>query len=409
MAFEQLASKSNVLEALAIVRKQGLLGLVVAAFWFTGCGSGDVNVSSFSSSGNPASGDVRVSGRVVSEGGSGLPGVRLIANERTSDAKVETVSGPDGSFDVSLPAGVYDIGMDRTGDSQTATCFYGPIPLVSDLRRDLVLRSSNGKAAGTVFGKLLLQPGVPAANRRFNLRSGHLSGANTPQSQSFSTAADGSFEQVLSSEEELGLDIEVFDGQGVFDEFIDIGKLKKPAYVEFATELPLAANRLRSDESDPPLPTPVSSKAGDFTPFNSLQSVPDPTNGPNLLVFRDGLLPVDGVERHFFDGANDQQTGVATGLMTQAVALQFNAYRGYAVSGLIKIAKNGSWWWTYGINVNPDSSSYFEFEDQTTDVYKLHVFVSGLYWHKVSYNSSQPDIQGMATVDPLSNLSSPNQ
>lgn len=374
------------------MKNQIVINLLLTAALLPGCGSSpnDIVSNNFVSN-TPVStdGGFNLRGRIVNEQGEGQSGVRLIANERTSDAKIETISGPGGQYQLSLPAGVYDVGLDRPGDAQTATCFYGP--LTPDLPvSDLVLHSSNGQPAGTVSGKLWLRPGVPASNRKVSLRSAHLTGPQTPLSLTTTTAFDGTFRQVLSSQKEIGVDVEVFDSLQNFDEFIEIGKLSKPAYVEFFTELPVATNRLRSDETDAPERLDLAAKAGEFTLFDKLDTRPDPQGGPGYLVFSQGLLPVSKTQYTFFDG-----------IITPPVALQFNKYRGLVASGPIRVDRNGSWWWTYAVNIKPDSRSYWLFEDETTDQYSLSVYLTSS-WHKVSYNSDKPNIQGIATLDPTS-------
>ena len=369
-----------------------LMGFSLSAvLLFSGCGDSDQTSSqgALGSSTFPTG----LSGQIIDEGGQAQAGGRVIANERTSDAKVEGVSGSDGRFQLSLPAGVYDVGIDRAGDSSTATCFYGPVSVASFTNQDLILRSARGRAAHEVWGQLYLTPGVPAASRKINLRSGHFADPEAPEAVSGVTSGQGSFSLLLSSEQELGLDLEVFNGAGQFDEFIDIGKLSKPCYLEFSTELPVAANRLRSDQADidSEVVQAQASPPDGFQLFNHLESKPDPMGGPAELLLTQGLLPVSSYTYQIFDG-----------IMTPAIQQQFDTYRGLVASGPLRVDKNGSWWWTYAVNIKPDQKSYWQFEDQTGDDYSLSVYITS-YWHKVSYNSSKPEIQGVATLDPTQN------
>lgn len=88
-----------------------------------GCGSS----SSDSGQAAPTPPAGAISGRVVTEQGQGQSGVQVVVHERTTNAKTETVSDSDGRFRLDVPTGTYDLGLDRNGDMQTATCHYGPI------------------------------------------------------------------------------------------------------------------------------------------------------------------------------------------------------------------------------------------------------------------------------------------
>ena len=368
------------------MKKQHLLGLLIAACLLYGCGSSDS--FEFTDLGLPPTEHV-LSGRVVGESGDAIAGVRLIANERTTDAKFETTSGTDGRYQVQLPTGVYDIGLDLPGDTQTSTCFYGPVNVDRGQQSDLVLRQSGGQPDAFVSGRLWLTPGVPAASRRVVLRSGHLPGPETSPTVETVTDLDGSFSLLLSSEEELGVDLEFFDAQGDFDQFIDFGKLSKPVYLEFMTDLPVARNQVRSDEGQesPSAGAEVLAQQNTFTLFSTLQSIVDP-GAPQFgryLLFRDGVLPVDKQNRNFF-----------TEIVTPAVNTEFQQYKDLVVdSGQIRVDSNGSWWWKYAVNIKADGRSYWQFEDETGDAYSLSIILTSR-WHKVSYNSSKPNIVGLA-------------
>ena len=358
-----------------------LISLTLAGVLIAGCGS---SFTSTGDNGSPLNGSLSsgLSGRVLGETGGGQAGVRLVVHERTSNYKGETISNSDGIFQLTLPPGVYDLGLDREGDSQTATSFYGPVTVTGQESQNFVLRASNGRPNGQIFGQLFLKSGVPAANRKVNLRSAHLprnaDGSMPAQSVSGTTGADGTFQLELSSDRELGVDIEAFDANGNFDEFIDIGKLSKPAYVKFQTETQSPANRLRSDESETTLAANQTSRPTDFAPYSQFFAPPP--------SWSNGLIPVSSYNYQMFDEIQTQEAAdrVFDYLQVSDVSVP---------SGLLRVDRNGSWWWKYAVNVHTGDTGLYEFTDETGDTYRLTIFQQLVtYTHKVSYNSKMPII-----------------
>jgi len=336
-------------------------------------------------------------GKVVSPTGTPLPAVQVVVHERITHARVEAMTGPDGLFNLELSPGVYDLGLDRAGDSQSATCFYGPLVNPSTASGIFVLQSAQGLPAGQVFGKIWRTPGVPAVNRSLTLRPGvrHSGRGPVPASQSSQTAGDGSFVFQLGSNEEISLDIEVSEETGGLDEWIDVAKRRKPCYVELAVEQSEVENLLRCNESELN-DTPATPKPRTHNLSAGLTSAPDGVirfesqvddRDPEVLfaILIRGLLPVSKTVYNISDIAELSAFGFAW----QAEGDLFRATS-------IKVDNNGSWWWKYAVNIFPKSSeagsSYWTFTDQSPDSYALSVFRYAR-WHKVSYNSAAPNIQ----------------
>ena len=60
---------------------------------------------------------------------------------------------------------------------------------------------------------------------------------------------------------------------------------------------------------------------------------------------------------------------------------------------MLRVDRNGGWWWTYAVNVHTGDIGVYEFTDETGDTYRLTIFQQLVtYTHKVSYNSKMPDI-----------------
>ncbi|MBN9417427.1 MAG: carboxypeptidase regulatory-like domain-containing protein [Candidatus Eremiobacteraeota bacterium] len=260
-----------------------LLTLACALYIF-GCGSSDSS-QGFGQANGSNGNAVTLSGRAVDENGSPLQGIAIKAQDRTSGQEFAIVSNSDGSFQISAPGGVYDVVLDRAGDSQVATSYYGPIVPNSGTTRDFVLHNRGGRANDAIYGKIELTPGSAAAGRQLNFNPGsarNYQGSVLPDSLTkVTTQADGRFEASLGHADEVALDLEIPDAGGALDEWIRIEKLNKPAYVEVATEQSDVENVLRANENPPSLAstsnTGVKSGAvsnlGLFTPFQlSLES-----------------------------------------------------------------------------------------------------------------------------------------
>lgn len=371
--------------------------------FMVGCGgSSDLNSPAGSSAGSNSG--TTLSGRVVSESGASLEGVRVVVHERTSNFKATGVSGRDGSFTLQVEPGVYDLGLDKEGDMQTATCFYGPVDAGGE-QANFVLKNSGGRPPEKLFGRIWLQPGNPANQRSLTLRPGH--GQVTPDKKNppvtLNTNSDGSFETALASKGETGLDVEVSTASGSLDEFVDIGKLAKPCYVEIATEQSPVVNRLRSNQSELPLAGSVKPSVGLSASLTSA-AVPALTKF-NLRTARVGLSGTDGALTAFLEGGLlqvDKETthhflDIVNNVPREADGDLYNLVNVLYESN-IRLADNGSWWWKYAVNLSVNLDTIWNFTDQTNDTYSLYIFnKSGT--HKVSYNSDKPAIQAMTYVE----------
>lgn len=111
---------------------------LVAGLWLVGCGAeGGESGSAFSSGGSVPI-QSTISGRVISERGTPEAGVRVIVHARTNNARSEAISAADGTFLLPVTAGVYDIMLNREGDSQSASCYFGPVEPAGS-SRDFIL------------------------------------------------------------------------------------------------------------------------------------------------------------------------------------------------------------------------------------------------------------------------------
>lgn len=215
-----------------------------------GCGSSD-SFQGFNQTVPASTTSATLSGRVVDENGAPLQSIGVKVQERTTGQEILILSSNDGTFQITAPNGVYDLTLDRMGDSQVATSHYGPI--LTDSSKDFVLHNRGGRANDVVFGKIETVPGTAAASRELNFNPGYARNYknNTlPESLAkVTTQADGRFEVSLGHADEAGLDLEIPDSSGSLDEWVQIDKLDKPAYVEVAVEQSGVENRLHINES----------------------------------------------------------------------------------------------------------------------------------------------------------------
>ncbi len=178
-----------------------------------------------------------LTGVVKGEDGAPLSGVQLVAMERVSHETRKATSEADGTFTLLLAGGVYDVGLDAEDDPTTATCFYGPLSVTGQQSHNFVVRNAGDRPAGQVFGRILSQDGLPAANRSISLRPGFAKNADVSLREavlSSTTEADGSFQMELPFAADAGLDLELNNDDGTLDEFIDFGKKAKPCYLEIS-------------------------------------------------------------------------------------------------------------------------------------------------------------------------------
>lgn len=368
-----------------MIKANRIGALLLAGSFVIGCGGSNDPV--FSTGGGGTSVSPTLSGRVRDQSGNPAGNVRVVAHERTTHAKLETMSNPDGSFSFGTAEGVYDLGLHRD-DAQTATCFYGPVFPDAGTSQVFQLRGVQGRSPDEVFGKLYSRQDVPAGNRRLVLRpmATVTGGAIELDDVEVRTAADGSFSARINTDHELAMDLDIFDRSGTLDEWVDIGKLRKACYVELVTDTEAPENRLRANESEvgdqqEPLRAQVSNPPDGYIPYDVLVT----PNGTQVNVyFRGGQIPV-GSRNYVLRNLGD----IPSFPTIDSTSSYYDTK--------LRVADNGMWWWDYAMNVCPGvSNTSWSFEDNTADDYSLSVDDGGS-WHKVSYNSDSPDLRDFTT------------
>lgn len=267
--------------------KRTLALALALALTLGGCGGSNDFARDDSGSSQTVLQQSGLTGRVVGEDGAPLVGVRMVMQERTTRQETQAVSGGGGRFFAELPPGVYDVGLNLEGDPERATAFYGPVTVDPVQRRDFVLPLVGGQPAGRVFGRVFSRHGVPAAQRKVVARPGFLAGKGDGNDDllavSTLTGGDGSFSLDLGTSAEIGMDLEISESDGTLDEFIDVGKLSKPLYLEFTVEESPVENQLRVHEAAPEesafglLSTSPGEIASTITKFTDLVRITDRT------------------------------------------------------------------------------------------------------------------------------------
>ena len=372
-----------------------LLGCALALF-VSGCGSSTDFVVQNSA---PNSASSTLSSLVTDPQGAAAQGVRVIAQERSSGRQFEGVTAPDGTILLSLPAGVYDVGLDREGDSSSATCFYGPVIVEGPVQRSFVLQSSGGLPAGRVFGTLFRTPGVAFANQKLVLRPGavlgDITGIDWSAPATLTTDENGRFSADLASGHEYALDLELYDGADNLDEFIDISKRDKPCYVEFSTDESSVNNRFRCNESDLADSFPQRAiSAQTITPVEvrPFSSCFIDTSKDLMVMEGASLPPLSGSSPQYLSDLVpsvpvDSNYDKLIGLMTTRGPVGDDGCQ-------LLVDTDHAWYWgNYAVHVNPDRPSNFTFFDNTNDHYNLGIDNADNIWHRVSYRSSNPAIQ----------------
>jgi len=326
----------------------------------------------------PAASAARFSGKVLDPSGVGQSGVLMQFEERTTNARVELVTGADGTYSAELPSGVYDVGLEQAGVLTTATCYYGPVIVGGAGQRDFTLRSAAGHGPTEVFGTLSVRPGTHYANQRLVISPGSSRNEGVPEASETITDARGAFNVEVGGQ--LDLDLDVFESDGSPDQHLDVIKFSdKPCYVEFVTDGSSVENRLRCTEVDGPteIAARVRKKGVDqqffahadflddgllthdtsFAPF-PCKSIIRPETLGNLEEFMKERLINEEPTRH----------------LVPAMALQ-----------------SGGIFFKYSILVRNDVGSNWTFYDQSGDSYSL-AYINTLIWHEVAYNSQRPYI-----------------
>lgn len=328
-----------------------------------------------------------ISGRILDESGQPLADVQVVVHERTTNRRTRVFSDAQGVFQLDLAAGTYDVGLDRKGDVTTTNSFYGPIEVSTALDADFVLHSSAGRPADQVFGKVMLQPGIPAANRKVSLRPGTLLGDATAERlgvASTTTAVDGTFALSVGSPREVALDVEFFNADGTLDEWVDVAKRDKPCYVEVITEQSPAENRLRCTEVDDPTPVNASSvlmqqqqaAAPSVVPFAEARVL---SGGEAKLA--QGLIPVGAPKTRLSEmiigGPPDDQSNEDLWKVTKQAFIEVNT--------------NAAWFYGYAVHIKANRSTDWVFIDENGDSYQLWISITS-FGHQVSYDSEKPNI-----------------
>ncbi|MCA9775757.1 MAG: carboxypeptidase regulatory-like domain-containing protein [Candidatus Eremiobacteraeota bacterium] len=379
------------------------LVILVVLLLVQGCGDSSTDLQGpTAASGTPPA--PNIAGTVRDEAGEPVAGARVIVMGRRSREKFETVSSAAGNFALDVPGQeTFDLGLDMEDGGVTATCFYGPVA-PSTTPREYRLKSAAGLPTDTLFGVINKTSGVPAVGWTVTAHSSAVVSAGPspvelPSDSRATVAADGSFRLQLGSEEEVGLDLELYEPDLMLDEFVPIAKLAEPCYIELTTESSPVENLYRYSE------VPVEERFIDTPPAKAPSGVivekgRGRSNQVTDAEITNILVPnVDNhsLSRFFRD------------LVTAPSGPEWNLYRKVFGNGWISSTRNGSWWYRYAVEITIEGGAEFYFYDATGDRYFLGVllnFGGPLNRHKVSYNSSAPDIvriEIIRIIEPLIN------
>lgn len=364
--------------------------LLFTCLWFlcvTGCDDGPLDPAT------PGALAPTLSGTVVDNAGNTVAGVRVVARERTSDERRETVTRKDGSFTMTPVQGkVYDLALNREGDPSTATCFYGPALPGED--NVWPLQSAIGRDPGEVFGVIRSSHGETVPGRKIYLqpvaivsltpgRSARLCTEFVPQPQSARTHADGSFALRFEPSRELNLNLEVCEKDDSLAEFIDVSGCGKPVYVCIALGRSTIKNADRAGQ-EPTLP--ASSTAASFRRFTlDGRNSDDPMGTLFRFSLQRGLLPL---------GSSVAFSGLSARFGPASRALERFDPPG-ATKSRVVLSRCHQWWRDtdvrFQVSIASDEPCQFVLHESNGSSYQLKCRQNP-GTHFVQYHSNQPDI-----------------
>lgn len=135
-------------------QRAALVATMAAAL--TACGGG-------SDTGTTA--ETRFSGRVTDPAGAPVAGVRVMLEDRTTDALHIVSTGADGSFSASVNAGVYDVLFDDPDQMHYVSLQKTAVDLRSDKIEAVQLEAADAANASLLTGTMVDTAGTPVAHR----------------------------------------------------------------------------------------------------------------------------------------------------------------------------------------------------------------------------------------------------
>ena len=344
-----------------------------------------------------------VSGTVLDHNQAAVANAEVLAVDRLTGREFSTLSDRDGRYSLVLPNGHYDMGSDDSGQHAAHMVLLRSLS-DSDTTVDFVL--PDDQDATQLSGQVFIRDGVPAANHRLVFSSNHHVSDEDP-SLSMETTTDAQGRYTVSLGAQRLLDVDIYDPNGEFIEFVVLHKLDGALRADITLGDASDDNRHRHDHSvaahDDAAVRPANESLNQ--PFR-VTSRPISLDSFHLGL-KDGKLPPDGSYLRIDEaaaiaflnsfGQTTRETSLSEGL--EEALHESLVIRSLAPPVLdLSVRADGGWWYDYAIHINTYDNTllkHFYFTDETGDTYKK---LASRGYHKLSYNSDAPSITDVGVV-----------
>lgn len=348
-------------------------------FLFVGCNSSSNNDNNFSTT--------NLSGIITYEDGTPIANASVVAMDRKDNQGYKTKTDSEGHYSLSLPHGNYDLG---SGDANGKEAIIkGPIYL-KDATQESSMKLPSQQVDNTITGILFTIDHAPASNYRLHITSSTSRNGSGKLDINTTTDLNGMFSAIISGQHDF--DLNIYDSEGNFVEFVDLHKLNGGLY----TLLTLSDNENKNIHhyDEPSLSTSqnLSRTKRDNTVF-SFKYDKDSEEG----TIYDGELTVGGSYLQVAEvGYNIDDISKYTQLLkVEDSGGELN----------IILVEESHWWYDYKIifRYGPlhEEREYY-FTDKTGDVYSKDCIDSEE--HSISFNSDNPTmikiVAGYPSVPP---------
>ena len=367
----------------------------VFALWLSACGGGD--------------GSSVVSGTVRDHNQAAVANAEVLAVDRLTGREFSTLSDKDGRYSLVLPNGHYDFGSD---DSQHKAAHMVTLRTLSDSDTTVDFALPADQDAAQLSGRVFIRPGIPAANHRLVFSSNHHVSDEDP-SLSMETTTDAQGRYTVSLGAQRLLDVDIYDPNGEFVEFVVLHKLDGALRADITLGDASDDNRHRHDASADATNTSNIAAAADHGGSNDFNMVLEferysYSEGAkrgvcNTYHFDGGNLPVDGSYLQLvpsapieaYDRDLDQVISrPPTEATLNELLRSMLVLRQVSPAILdVSVRNDGKLWFDHAIhfNIARGSTDRYAFTDESGDTFYKSATKAGYY--KLSYNSEQPSIR----------------
>ena len=353
-----------------------------------------------------------VSGTVIDHNQAAVANAAVLAVDRLTGREFNTTSDEYGRYHFSLPNGHYDLGSD---DGQQKAAHMVTLRTLSDSDTTVDFALPADQEAAKISGQVFIREGVPAAYYRLVFSSNHHVSDEDP-SLSMETTTDAQGRYTVSLGAQRLLDVDIYDSNGEFVEFVVLHKLDGALRADITLGDASDDHRYRHDQG------PTQTNAARVAPAAlddsaSFQLVlretskrisdGEPVFLPALsYLIEGGSLPPDGrylalddtasLERYDKDQDQVVSMTVAEADIDAAIQSALVVRQAHPPILDVSVREDGRLWYYHAIHFSVGGHPYgdYGFLDESGDRYTKRVTDAGYY--KLSYNSDQPNLSKIA-------------